>query len=255
MFIYSIVFIMGIFIGSFLNVCIYRIPYNQSIVAPGSHCYNCSTPLKPFDLIPIISYVFLRGKCRYCGSHISIRYPMVELLTGIIFLLLFYKYSFSIMYYFLIALVCILLCIAFIDYDHLIIPDELILFGFVLGLMYKLVLYFFNLQYIKPIYSLLGILVGGGLFLLIAIISKGGMGGGDIKLMGMLGFWFGWKDILLISLLSFIIGSLVSIFLLLMKFKNRKDAIPFGPFIIISTFIVLFFSEQIVYWYFNLFLY
>ena len=243
------ILLIGLIIGSFLNVCIYRIPKSQSIVYPSSHCYQCKSPLKPLDLIPVFSYIFLGGRCRYCNTQISIRYMLVELLTGIIFLLLFFKYFLSINYIFYAILLCILIIITFIDYDHQIIPDGLIVSGFLLGLLYKLTLYLFIKESIGIINSLLGFFVGGGLFLLIAVISKGGMGGGDIKLMAMLGFLLGWRYIIFISLLSFIIGSIISIGLLLIKVKTRKDTIPFGPFIALATFISILYYEPIVSWY------
>ncbi|SNR86488.1 leader peptidase (prepilin peptidase) / N-methyltransferase [Anaerovirgula multivorans] len=254
MYIYSLAVISGILIGSFLNVCIYRMPKNESIIYPASHCSKCNESLKPFDLIPIFSYVSLRGKCRYCSAEFSIRYPMIEFLTGIIFLLVFYKYDLSIAYFFHIALVCILICITFIDYDHQIIPDGLVILGFGLGLTYKFLLYFFINQPIEVLNSLLGFLLGGGFFLLIAVISNGGMGGGDIKLIAMLGFWFGWRDIILISFLSFIIGSVISIALLATKVKSRKDVIPFGPFIGVSTLLVILYKNYILMSYMNLFM-
>ncbi|AKL95277.1 peptidase A24A [Clostridium aceticum] len=254
MYIYSIIFLVGIVIGSFLNVCIYRIPENQSIVYPSSHCSNCHKPLKPTDLIPIFSYLILKGSCRYCSHKISLRYPMVEFLTGIVFVLLLYKYHLNIDLIFYLLLFSILICITFIDYDHQIIPDGLVLLGFVIGLIYKLALYYFVGTPIEVLNSLLGFLAGGGFFLLIAVISNGGMGGGDIKLMAMLGFWFGWRDIILISFLSFIIGSVISIMLLTTKIKSRKDAIPFGPFIGIATLIVILYKNYILMHYINLFM-
>lgn len=203
-------------------------------------------------MIPIFSYLILRGRCRYCAEKFSVRYPLVEVLTGIMFMALFSKYGLSIHLLFYLLLTSLLICITFIDYDHQIIPDGIVLLGFAFGLAYKLTALILLNQSVEILSSITGLLVGGGLFLLIAIISNGGMGGGDIKLMGMLGFWFGWRGILLISFLSFIIGSIISIFLLGTKLKTRKDPIPFGPFIAISTFINMFFYEEIVLWYFNL---
>ena len=251
MYIYLIVFFTGLIIGSFLNVCIYRIPLEQSIVSPSSHCFHCKTPLSLWDLIPVFSLIFLKGKCRYCKTKISPRYLVVEILTGIIFLLLFLKFGLSIEYFFYLVLLCILICVTFIDYDYKIIPDEFILLGFGYGLIYRLIMYVFMKESIDTINILLGFLIGGGFFLLIAIVSNGGMGGGDIKLMAMLGFLLGWKKIVLISFLSFAIGSIFSMGLLLTKIKTRKDSIPFGPFISLSTAIAIFHYEDIIYWYLN----
>lgn len=244
------ILLFGIIIGSFLNVCIFRIPRNESIIYPASHCTNCHTSLKPLDLIPIFSYLFLKGRCKYCKTKISVRYPLIELLTGIIYLLLFLKYDLSIYFFFYIFLASILIVIAFIDYDHKIIPDKLVLLSFLGGLVYILVLFFTN----KPINlsdNLFGFLVGGGLFLLLAVLSNGGMGGGDIKLMAVLGMWFGLKGILLIIFLSFFIGALFCVPLLIFKRCNRKQMIPFGPFIIIASLINIFFGDEIITMYLN----
>lgn len=248
------VFLIGIFIGSFLNVCIYRIPREESIAFPPSHCTNCNKPLRPQHLFPILSYLFLRGKCGYCSTKISLRYPLVELMTGMLFILLYLKLGMDARYIFYASLTCILICITFIDYDYQIIPDGLLLFGMGLGVLYKLVAYLMLDQPPHFLNSLLGLLLGGGFFLLIAILSNGGMGGGDIKLMGMLGFWFGWQTILFITLFAFITGSIMSILLLISKLKSRKDAIPFGPFIVISVFISIFYRDSILSWYINLFM-
>ncbi|NLM04611.1 MAG: prepilin peptidase, partial [Clostridiales bacterium] len=141
MYMYLIVFSIGLIIGSFLNVCIYRIPLEQSIVLPSSHCFHCNTPLNTWDLIPVFSFIFLKGECRYCSTKISPRYLVVEILTGIIFLLLFLKFGLSMEYFFFLILLCILICITFIDYDYKIIPDEFILLGFGYGLIYRLIMY------------------------------------------------------------------------------------------------------------------
>ena len=131
-------FIMGILLGSFFNVCIYRIPNNQSIVNPPSHCYNCNTRLKPLDLVPILSWTLLRGKCRYCGQKISPRYALVELLTGILFVLVYKVYGYNTITLYYLLLVSLLVIITFIDLDHYIIPDELIIFGSIGALIFNI---------------------------------------------------------------------------------------------------------------------
>ena len=244
------IFIYGILIGSFLNVCIYRIPNNESIVFPASHCTCCQTYLKPLDLIPVFSYLFLKGKCRYCQTKFSIRYPSVEILTGIIFLFLFFKYNLTVDFFLYAFLASILIAIAFIDYDHQIIPDVLVVLGFLGGFILMICRQPVDFKDI-----LFGFLLGGGLFLLIAVVSSGGMGGGDIKLMAMLGIWFGVKGILLIIFLSFVIGAVYSVPLLVSKKYNRKQVIPFGPFIVIATFLTVFYYKEIVTFYLNAVLY
>ncbi|KXZ40794.1 type 4 prepilin peptidase 1 Aspartic peptidase. MEROPS family A24A [Alkalithermobacter thermoalcaliphilus JW-YL-7 = DSM 7308] len=240
-----LIFIFGILIGSFLNVCIYRIPKGKSIIYPSSSCTICNNKLKFFDLIPIISYIFLKGKCRYCENKISIKYPLIELTNGIIYLILFLKFGLSILTikYFIIS--SILIVITFIDYEYTIIPDELIIFGFIS----VFIIYLLDNFSIGFINSFIGLLVGGGLFLTIALITKGAMGGGDVKLMGLLGFAIGPLNILLNAFLSFMIGAIICIVLLSLGIKNKKDYIPFGPFIAVAWFITIYFGNGIISWY------
>ncbi|KPU28066.1 peptidase A24 [Caloranaerobacter sp. TR13] len=240
---------VGLIIGSFLNVCIYRIPKRESIVYPPSHCTSCNTRLKFFDLIPVFSYLLNKGRCRYCGENISLQYPFIELLNGLIYLLLFYKFGFGfdlIRYLFLTSL---LVVISFIDYKHQIIPDSVLLFGFFITFIFKLLYY----SKVELLNSILGLLIGGLIFLIIAIVSHGGMGGGDIKLIALLGFFFGLKHLLLLMFLSFLIGAFFSIMLLLLRIKDRKDFIPFGPFISIAAIITIFYGDVLISYYINYF--
>lgn len=246
---YILILTLGIIIGSFLNVCIYRIPREESIVFPSSHCTYCSHPLAWYDLIPILSFLFLRGKCRYCGGAISPRYPIVELLNGIIYLLIFYHFGLSIDFIFFGFIISILIVISFIDYYHQIIPDSLILMILALSIIHKALIYFIYKAPISFFDSISGFAGAGALFIIIALVSNGGMGGGDIKLIAVMGFILGLKKTLLNILLSFLIGAVFSIFLLLSGKKGRKDAIPFGPFICISFFITLLYGENIIDWY------
>jgi len=241
-----IVFMLGLSIGSFLNVCIYRIPEGKSIAYPASHCPNCKHNLNAIDLIPLLGYVINKGKCRYCSTKISIQYPIVELITGIVFIMLFNKFFISLEFAKFAVLASLLIAITVVDLERQEIPDELIVFGLIAGLLY-------NLYHIKTdmIPGILGFLAGGGLFLLIAIISNGAMGGGDIKLMAVLGLFFGWKLVLLIAFISFVIGAVISIALMAAKTKGLKDNIPFGPFIALSAFIVMFYGTQILHLYIN----
>lgn len=246
---YILTFIFGSVIGSFLNVCIYRIPREESIAYPSSHCPKCNTPLKWYNLIPVLSFLFQKGKCRYCGESISPQYPIVELLNGFLYTIIFYFYGATIDFAFYSLLLSILVIISFIDCYHQIIPDTLVAIVFILTISYKLLLFIlykipFNLKY-----NMLALLLGGGLFLLIALVSKGGMGGGDIKLISVLGFILGLKKTILNILLSFIIGAVFSVILLLLKKKGKKDPIPFGPFINIAFCITIFFGDCIINWY------
>ncbi|MCT4621529.1 MAG: prepilin peptidase [Marinisporobacter sp.] len=241
-----LIFLLGLFIGSFLNVCIYRIPKGKSIAYPPSHCPKCGENLRPWDLIPILSFISTKGKCRYCEEAISLQYPIIELFNGLIYLLLYLKYGLTIVFVKYAILASLLLIISIIDYKIQIIPDGCNLFGLI-GSGIFVVLSGFD--YSSWIDAGLGLFVGGGIFLFIAIATNGAMGGGDIKLMGVLGFAFGWKYILLISLLSFIIGSIISIFLLLFKLKHRKDPIAFGPFISIAAFMTMLYGNEMIHWY------
>ncbi|PAB58510.1 prepilin peptidase [Anaeromicrobium sediminis] len=245
-----IILTIGLVIGSFLNVCIYRIPKEESIAYPPSHCPKCNNYLKSIDLIPIFSYLFNRGKCRYCGETISLQYPLVELLNGIIYLLLYLKFGLSIFFVKYGILASLLIVISFIDYKLKIIPDECNLFGIIVSGAF-IIFNNFSLLSLKD--SILGLVLGGGIFLLIAIIT-GAMGGGDIKLMGVLGFAFGWKGILLITLLSFVIGAIISILLILLRLKHRKDEIAFGPFISVSTLVTILYGKGIIKWYIHILL-
>lgn len=250
---YIITFILGIIIGSFLNVCIYRIPREESIVYPSSHCTKCNTSLKWYDLIPMFSFLFQKGKCRYCGEPISPQYLIVELLNGVLYTTIFHFYGLTINFVFYSLLISVLMIISFIDYYHQIIPDCLSAVIIILTILYKLLLFILYKIPFNSITSMLALLLSGGLFLLIAIVSKGGIGGGDIKLISVLGFVLGIKKILLNMLLSFIIGGIFSIFALLLKKKGKKDTIPFGPFINIAAVITLFFGDSIINWYLDKF--
>jgi leader peptidase (prepilin peptidase) / N-methyltransferase len=240
-----LILIFGLLIGSFLNVCIYRIPRKESIAFPPSHCTSCNTQLKSWDLIPVLSYAVYRGKCRYCKEKISLQYPIIELANGILYLLLYLKFGLSIEMAMYAILSSILVVITVIDFFTQEIPDELNILGLIIGIVFLVL----NFSFSNLIVSGLGLLIGGGLFLIIAIVSGGAMGGGDIKLMGVLGFWFGWKLVLVLSILSFVIGAVASLALIATKIRSMKDYIPFGPFIAIAALIIIFFGSELLNWY------
>ena len=245
----SIILILGLIIGSFSNVCIYRIPKNESIVFPASHCPNCHTPIKAIDNVPILSFLLLKGKCRKCGEKISIRYPVVEFLTGAIYLLIFLIYGRSYQTLIYALLSSALIIISFIDLDVQIIPDEISLPGIVIGLALS-----FIVPYISYLNSLLGIIIGGGIIFLIAlaglaIFKKEAMGGGDVKLSAMIGAFIGWKYIMISLFIGFFIGAIAGILLILLKIRNRDDLVPFGPFIVLGSLITILWGENILSWY------
>lgn len=249
------IFWFGIICGSFFNVCIFRIPNNKSISYPASHCYKCNTRLKPLDLIPILSWIFLKGKCRYCCSKISLRYPLIELLTGITFLLVYEVYGMNFITIDYLILVALLIIITFIDIDYYIIPDKLIIIGSLFALIFNI--------FIKGIFiwnNLIGGLVcGGGMLLVISLIEKivkqEVMGGGDIKLFFMIGLFIGIKLGVVTILLSIYLGAtygVISILYNKIKNKNYNSMIPYGPFISIAAFIAVIYGADIINWYIKL---
>lgn len=248
---YIFVFLFGAVIGSFLNVCIYRIPLKKSIVSPPSSCPSCGELIKSYDNVPIFGYIFLGGKCRNCKTSISIRYPLIEALCGLLALSLYYKFSFSADFFIFALFTASLVVITFIDLDKRIIPDVISLPGIVIGLC----LSYFITQ-ITVVDSLIGIISGGGSLFLFALgyhllTGKEGMGGGDIKLLAMIGAFTGWKGILFTIFASSLIGSVIGVALMAIMKKDKRYAIPFGPFLSLGTLMYVFFGEEIINWYLN----
>jgi leader peptidase (prepilin peptidase)/N-methyltransferase len=243
-----IAFVFGSVVGSFLNVCIYRLPREESIVFPGSHCPHCNRAIRFYDNIPIISYLLLRGKCRACGATISRRYVTVEALAACFSLVLFLHFPlFEYLVYF--AFCSSLIVITFIDLDYQIIPDVISLPGIPVGFLCS-----FLLSRVTYLDSLLGILLGGGILYAVAagyllLTKTEGMGGGDIKLLAMIGAFLGYKAVLVTVFVSAFVGSVVGVTLMLLKGKDRKYAIPFGPFLALAAVICLFWQQQLIAWY------
>jgi leader peptidase (prepilin peptidase)/N-methyltransferase len=250
----GLVFMFGMCIGSFLNVCIYRLPSSMSILKPSrSFCPQCKSAIKFYDNIPVFSYIWLKGRCRNCKASISLRYPLVELITGILAISILFLFGLTLegLVYFI--FISSLLVITFIDIDHKIIPDIITLPGIPIGLLTS-----FVLPAMTFMSSLVGLLVGGGSLLLVAcvyslITHKEGMGGGDIKLLGMIGAFLGWKGVIFTIFAASLTGTLVGIIVMLQKGKNLKFAIPFGPFLSIGAMSYVFFGEKVVFWYLHSF--
>ena len=245
--------VLGLVLGSFLNVCIYRIPIQKSIVNPGSCCRNCSSPVRWYDNIPILSYLILRGRCRKCRTPIGFRYPLVEALAGALSLALFLRHGLSFSYLHLLILSLALVAITFIDLDHMIIPNLISIPGIIIGVPASLLV-----PYISLPESLIGILAGGGSFYLIAlgyslVTGKEGMGGGDIKLMAMIGAWLGWQPLPIIVLLSALTGTVVGGIYIIASGKGARARIPFGPFLALGALSYVFFGGEILSWYMGLF--
>lgn len=242
-------FAVGLCVGSFLNVCIYRLPAESSIVRPPSSCPRCGTRIRWYDNLPVISWILLRGRCRDCKTPISMRYPVVELLTGSFALVLWTRFGLDWQTLIYFVLVCLLLVITFIDIDHRIIPDIISLPGIPIGFAAS-----FLLPNVSWLDALIGIAAGGGSLLAIAlgyqlITGKDGMGGGDIKLLAMIGAFLGWKGVLFTIMASSFIGTLVGIVIMIRARKGMKLAIPFGPFLAIGAICYIFFGPQLIEWY------
>ncbi len=248
---YPFVFILGAVVGSFLNVCIYRMPRNESIVFPNSHCPYCNSKIKWFDNLPLVSIFILRSKCRKCNSHISYRYFLVELLTALLFVAIFSVYGPSIEFLIFAALIGALIVSSFIDIEHQIIPDEITLGGLVIGLIISLIYpHLHGVQSMKYsiINSLLGAVAGGGSIYLTGVFGrlifrKEAMGGGDVKFMAMIGSIIGWQKALLTFFIAPFFGSVVGIIVLL---KNKDHVIPYGPFLSMAALVSIFFGDKIL---------
>lgn len=249
MIMYYIIFIFGAVIGSFLNVCIYRIPRGESIAFPPSHCTNCKKEIKWYDLIPIISYIFLRGKCRYCKEKISIRYPMVEFITAVLFLTSYSIYGLTFDFIKYTTFINFLIVIGMIDYDTTDVYFSTTLSGIVSGVIFIGVLTYNMLPVKSYIY---GGILGGGFLALIILITKGGMGWGDAEICLMSGLFLGFKLTILMLFLSFIIGSIAGIALILLGKKSKKDYIPFSPYIALSAILCVLSGEKIFSFYMSL---
>lgn len=243
-----LVFLLGLLIGSFLNVCIYRIPKGESVVFPASHCPQCLRQLGPLDLVPVLSYLWLKGRCRSCRAKISPSYALIELFTGLVFWLVYSQTGLTPQLINYLLLSSILVVVTFIDLEHYLIPNKVLAVGALLQLAVNLFT-----QQISLFDAFVGCLTGGGLLLLIAVASKGGMGGGDVKLAAMLGLFLGWQKVLLAFFIAAILGAVAGLILMALKGKGRKDALPFGPFLAMGAMVTLLWGQQLLDWYLGLY--
>ena len=232
-------FIFGLSIGSFANVCIYRLPKKESVVSPASYCTACLVPIRPLDNIPIISYLVLRGRCRDCNNNISVIYPVIEIITALLLLAGFFKFglTFDFLVYFVLAPTLVIITV--VDIKHQIIPDIITLPGLALGLAAGS----YSIGYAN---SFMGFLLGCGLFYLLAILSNGGMGGGDIKYIAAAGAFVGWQKVLLIIFIGAVLGTFVGLFQIGFQKKTRKNIIPFGSLLSVATLITLFYGNLLI---------
>jgi leader peptidase (prepilin peptidase) / N-methyltransferase len=245
-------FIFGAVVGSFLNVCICRLPRGASIVSPPSQCPSCDYRIRFYDNIPLVSWLLLRGRCRACRAPISPQYPLVELITALLTLFLFVRFGPTFPFVVLFLFCTSMVVITFIDLEHYIIPDVISLSGIVVGFACS-----FFLPGLGWKNSLLGILAGGGSLYLVAALyqkftGKEGMGGGDIKLLAMMGAFFGWRAVFFIIFISSLVGSVIGVAVMLVQKKDAKLAIPFGPFLALGAILYIFFGRQVLHWYLNL---
>jgi leader peptidase (prepilin peptidase) / N-methyltransferase len=235
--------LFGLSIGSFLNVVVARVPAGRSLVRPGSACPGCRALLKWYDNIPVLSFLVLRGRCRACGMPISWRYPIVEMITATVLVLAYVTLGATANFVVAVVLLPALIAITGIDLEHQLIPDAITLPGILAGLLLNLAT-----GRISWVDSTIGILVGGGVFLVIIVGSRGGMGGGDLKLGAMLGAFLGWKALLFALFVAIVSGGAVGAVLLGAGLRSRKDPIPFGPFLAAGGAMALFWGERIFDW-------
>ncbi len=243
---YMYVTIVGFILGSFYNVVGIRVPMKKSILFPSSSCAVCQKRLTPIELIPVLSYFILGGKCKHCKEPISLLYPCIELITGALFVLSPIVIGWEKELFICYALLSLLVIVTVSDLVYMIIPDKILLCFFVLFII--LDLYIGEMLWVE---SIVGGIIGFGMLLFMAFVSNGGMGGGDIKLFGLLGFVLGTKNIILTFFFSVLLGGVVGILFLLLGIFKKKQAIPFGPFISIGALLSYYFGEQIVNWYFG----
>lgn len=249
---YVVVFLVGLVVGSFLNVCIVRIPKGQSLIKPGSHCLSCQQAIVWYDNVPILSFLVLHGRCRQCHVRILPRYPLIEFLNGLGYLAILGKFGLTVSACIYAVFLSTLLVVTWIDLDHLIIPDVISLPGIALGFMCSALI-----LPVGWVNSLIGILVGGGILWVLAALSphlfgKEGLGGGDIKFLAMVGSFLGWQPVLLTLFLASVSGSVIGGLLLLLKVMKRGHYIPFGPFLASGALVSLFFYRDIIDWYLGL---
>ncbi|MCP4668277.1 MAG: prepilin peptidase [Deltaproteobacteria bacterium] len=232
-----------------MNVCIYRLPRNESLISPRSRCTHCGETIRFYDNLPLISYILLLGRCRRCRHMISWRYPAVEALTGLLSLFLFIRYGLSLQYFLFLLYLASLVTMGFIDLYHQIIPDVLSLPGIAAGWAAA-----WLIGHVSWLDSLIGMAAGGGSLFLVAFVyqrltGREGMGGGDIKLFAMIGAWMGWWPLPFVALISALTGLVIGLAFILLSGKGFRARIPFGPFLSLGAILYFFFGPQLTQWY------
>jgi len=241
----SLAFVFGLVIGSFLSVCIYRIPKGDSVVSPPSHCPKCGAGIKWYDNIPVISYLLLKGRCRNCGERISPVYPIVEFLTGALTAGVFCKFGLSFDAFYYLLLVYYLIVVSFIDIKTMEVPVKLSYFALLAGLILS---FFTQTHSFKE--AVFGASLGAGIILFViesyfVFTGKEGMGYGDANIMAVVGAFLGWKKVILTLFLASLVGAVYGI----LTARRKEAALPFGPFLAVGALISLFFGDKIIGWY------
>jgi len=246
--------ILGLVVGSFLNVCIDRLPQNKSIAYPPSHCEACQHKLAVKDLIPVFSYLRLRGRCRYCQASIPQKLMWVELATAVIFALLYWHYGLSAELGVMAFYACLFIIIFVIDLEHSLILNKVVYPGMVAALLLALYPWpwFSESIGMRVAYAALGGAAGFAIFLLIAIVSRGGMGWGDVKLAALIGLATGFPLVFVAIIMAAILGGIVAVALMIAKKRNRREMIPFGPFLALAAMVTLLWGSNILSWYLGL---
>ena len=243
---YLVVAVLGLCIGSFLNVCIFRIPKEESISFPPSHCTNCNYKLKCKDLIPVFSYIFLRGRCRNCKQKISIQYPCIELLNCVLYIFIYMEYGFTIETLKFMILASLMIVIGMIDLKTQYVYSSTIVIGAIAGII------FFVAEWINdgsfPKDKLIGMLIGLILIGLIVLLTRG-MGVGDIEIVALSGLFLGIRGSIFTLFTSFVLGGIAGILIMIIKKKGRKEAIPFGPYIAIATIMSIYVGNYVINYY------
>lgn len=265
-------FAFGLIVGSFLNVCIYRIPRGESVVLPRSHCPRCSAGIRPYDNVPLLSYLLLRGRCRSCGEPISLQYPAVELVTGLLFYACAAQWAFTPPTFVNSLFLALLVALVFVDYQHQILPNVVTIPGTIAGILlspfqaegaYHDILTVAAASALRPdgfenllpwVGSVLGALIGGGILFVVGFAYKlvrkrHGLGMGDVKMMAMVGAFLGWRSALLTIFAASLAGSIIGLFLVLFQGKSLQHKLAFGTFLGIGAAAVLFFGASILGWY------
>jgi leader peptidase (prepilin peptidase)/N-methyltransferase len=256
-------FIFGSIVGSFLNVCIHRMPIGESVVWPRSHCPHCKKRIPGYDNIPYLSYLLLRGKCRYCKNKISLRYPLVELLTAVTFVIFFQHYRLTYDFFVYVLFACTLIIATFVDIQHRIIPDEVSIGGAIVGFILISIKGFslkpLTFNFVPLLNSFLGMIIGAGVIYLTGKIfdlvyfkllkrppiqgETESMGGGDVKLLAMIGAFLGWERVLMSFFLAPFFGAVFGVINLIAK---KDHTIPYGPFLAVASLVSLFWFQQII---------